>query len=89
MTQEKVLEYLKVYGEKINSEIEIEGLNDKKTAGILSKLFSLNKVTRRMVPHKGKSVWSYRAIGTGPLEPEHIYILRNLPRHENSATDSY
>jgi len=80
MTQERVIEFLIEHGEKINSEIKIEGIGAKRVAGILTILKNLNKVTRRQVPHNSKMVWCYRVINTGPTEPEYAYILRNLPR---------
>jgi hypothetical protein len=89
MTQERVLHYLREHGERTAAGINIENLSNKGIAGILAKLFSLNRVTRREVRSKGKPVFAYMAVGSGPKEPEYSYILRNLPRHENTATDSY
>jgi predicted transcriptional regulator len=81
MTQERVIEYLINHGEKISSEIKIKGMPPMRISGILTRLANTNKVTRRQVPHNGKTVWCYRAIGTGPIEPDYVHILRNLPRH--------
>jgi hypothetical protein len=80
MTQERVIEYLRNYGEKLSSEIKIKGMTPMKTAGILTRLFNLNKVTRRQVSHNSKIVWSYKLVGTAPNEPDYAFILRNLPR---------
>jgi len=81
MTQQRVIEYLRTHGEKISAEIKIKGLTPLKVSGILTALARLEKVTRRQVPHNSKTVWCYRAIGSGPIEPDYVYILRNLPRH--------
>jgi len=89
MTQERVLEYLIEHGEKIKAEIKIEGIGPKRIAGLLTILKNLEKITKRQVPHGSKMVWCYRATNTKPTEPEHIYILRNLPRNENTTANSY
>jgi putative AlgH/UPF0301 family transcriptional regulator len=89
MTQERVLSYLREHGERTVAGINIESLSNKRVAGILAKLFALNKVTKREVTSKSKPVFAYMAVGSGPLEPEYSYILRNLPRHENTTSDSY
>jgi putative AlgH/UPF0301 family transcriptional regulator len=89
MTQERVLRYLREHGERTAAGINLENLSNKGIAGILTKLFSTNKVTRREVWSKGKPVFAYMAVGSGPIEPEYSYILRNLPRHENTTSDSY
>jgi hypothetical protein len=85
MTQDKVLEYLAIYGEKISAEIKLNGLDSKKRTGMLAKLVNSNKVTRRQVPHGSKMVWCYRAANSGPIEPDYSYTLRNLPRNQDDG----
>jgi hypothetical protein len=81
--QEVVLEYLNKYGEQINAEIKIEGIDSKQKADAISKLVRANKLTKRQVTHKNKLVWCYRVPNSGPKEPEYLYILRNLPRNKD------
>ena len=90
MTKKLLLEYLKEHGEQKASSIQIPNLTTKTINSMLSKLFALNEVDRRqVVESETKSVWAYRLINTLPIEPDYSYILRNLPRNENAATDSY
>ncbi len=85
MTQERVLEYLTEYGEKINAEIKIPGLTAKRVSGIIAKLMNLKLLERRQTTHNSKIVWCYRVANAGPIEPEYSFILRNLPRHINDG----
>jgi hypothetical protein len=81
MAQELVINYLKEHGECFSSDIQIPTLTKKSIVGILSRLVDAKQATRRQGEAKGRTVWVYSMRGTIPKEPEHIYILRNLPRN--------
>ena len=80
MTQDRVIEFLNGRGECPAQEIEISGLSRKAIFGVLTRLAATNRVTRREVIHNKRAMWAYTLVGQS-AEPEHFYILRNLPRN--------
>lgn len=80
MKQNLIVDYLAKHGEKVGSEIIIEGMDGKVITGCLLKLVSLKRVVRRKVQHGNRNIWCYKAASMSQVEPEYSYILRNLPR---------
>lgn len=80
MSQELVLNFLVGKGECPFQEILIEGLPRRSVSGYLTRLTAANRISRREVTYKNRTMWAYTLVGEVPKEPEHFFILRNLPR---------
>lgn len=85
MTRERVIDFLTRHGECLGANVDIPGMRPKTTLGLLARMTASGVLTRRAVEYKDRVLWAYSVKGDGPKEPEHIYILRNLPRFPLSA----
>ena len=81
-----VITQLVINGETIASDFAVPGVNRKTFTGLLARMTEDGDIERRRVLHKGKWCWAYLRIQGDSSrfnnEPEHIFVLRNLPRHQ-------
>jgi plasmid stabilization system protein ParE len=76
----KIVEYLTEFGETAAPRIDVPGLSAKAIMGICARMAEDGVLSRRVVDHGSRVAWAYSVTGKIPVEPEHIYILRNLPK---------
>jgi plasmid stabilization system protein ParE len=76
----KIVDYLTEFGETVAPRIDVPGLTKKAVMGICARMAEDGVLSRRTVDHGARVAWAYRLAGEIPVEPEHIYILRNLPK---------
>jgi hypothetical protein len=84
---EDVISYLMEKGETVTTDVYIHGFNPKTVVGLMIRMAETGLINRRMVFAKCRYTWAYSATQSSDKrffnnEPEYVYLLRNLPRHE-------
>lgn len=77
--RERIIQYLLEHGETVAPNINIPGMNTRSINGICGRMAEDGILSRRPIDYKDRVAWGYSVTGKVPKEPEHIYILRNLP----------
>jgi hypothetical protein len=85
--REEVINFLMESGETTGPNVCIPGAQQRVLIGLMSRMAKEGLINRRLVNSNGRNVWAFSTTQTRDEklfnnEPEYVYVLRNLPRHE-------
>jgi hypothetical protein len=85
--REELINFLIANGETTGPNVCVPGARQKVLIGLMSRMANEGVINRRLVNSNSRNVWAFSTTQTRDQklfnnEPEHVYVLRNLPRHE-------